>query len=110
MKKLRHLDNIRINHPFNGQLGMNDIKLRFNFLFTTTDSGRKINKALAEGSKLVNNTGKVVGDALSQAKSSFSSFFSSWSTSSSSSNNGSNTKTNKSANTSKVEGKNFTNL
>jgi hypothetical protein len=60
-------------------MGMNDIKLKFNFLFTTTDSGKKLNKALAEGSKM----GRAVGDALNQAKTSFSSFLSSWTTTSS---------------------------
>ncbi len=59
---------------------MNDIKLKFNFLFTTTESGKKINRALAEGTKM----GKAVGDALSHAKTSFSSFLSSWTSSPSS--------------------------
>lgn len=81
--QLQELDHVRLMHPFNGQISVNDIKLRFNFLFTTTESGRKLNKALAEGGKIVNNTGKAVGDAFSQAKSSFSSFLSSWSSSNS---------------------------
>ena len=86
IKKLKHLETVRLGHPFNGQLGVNDLKLRVNFLFTGTDSGRKLNKALAEGSKIVNTTGKAVGDALSQAKSSFTSFLSSWSSASASNN------------------------
>ena len=86
VKKLKHLETVRLGHPFNGQLGVNDLKLRVNFLFTGTDSGRKLNKALAEGTKIVNTTGRAVGDALSQAKSSFTSFLSSWSSASAASN------------------------
>ena len=62
-------------HPFNGQMGVNDIKLKFNFLITTTESGRKLNKAFMDTTKIVNSTGKAVGEVFSQAKSTFSSFF-----------------------------------
>ena len=79
LRQLKEVDQVRLIHPFNGQISVNDLKLRFNFLFTTTESGRKINKALAEGGKIVNTTGKAVGEAFSQAKSSFSSFLNSWS-------------------------------
>ena len=79
INQLQDLDKIKLNHPFSGQISVNDIKLRLNVLFTGTESGRKINKALMEGGKLVNNTGKAVGDALSQAKSTFNSFLSNWS-------------------------------
>ena len=79
LKELKEVDQIRVIHPFNGQISVNDLKLRFNFLFTTTESGRKINKALAEGGKIVNTTGKAVGEAFSHAKSTFSSFLNSWS-------------------------------
>ena len=33
MRRLRQLDDIGLAHPFNGQMGVNDIKLKFNFLF-----------------------------------------------------------------------------
>jgi hypothetical protein len=77
--KFQELEQTKLNHPFNGQISVSDIKLKFNFLFTTTESGRKLNKALHEGGKIVNNTSRAVGDAFSVAKSTFSSFFSSWS-------------------------------
>lgn len=77
--QLQDLEKIRLIHPFNGQISVNDIKLRFNLIFTSTESGRKINKALIEGGKLMNSTGKAVNEALSHAKVSFSSFFNNWS-------------------------------
>lgn len=113
LRKLQHLDSIKLTHPNSGTMGVHDIKLRFNFLFTTTDSGKKINKALAEGSKIVNTTGRAVGDALSQAKSSFSSFLSNWSNSSSpnSSINNSRNKDKSSGNLTRIENnQKFTNL
>jgi hypothetical protein len=84
VNQMQELDKVKISHPFNGQIGVNDIKLKLNVLFNTTESGRKINKALIEGGKIVNSTGKAVGDALTQAKSTFSSFLSNWSSPSSS--------------------------
>ncbi|RNA31247.1 late secretory pathway AVL9-like protein [Brachionus plicatilis] len=77
-QNLQDLEQVRLSHPFNGQMSVSDIKLKFNFLFSTTESGRKINKALAEGSKLVNNTGRVFGDAFNHAKLGFNSFFGGW--------------------------------
>lgn len=78
--KYQELNSTRLNHPFSGQISMGDLRLKFNVLFNGTESGRKLNKAFAEGGKLVNNTSKAVGDALSHAKSTFSSLFNSWST------------------------------
>lgn len=92
VSKLQHLESVKVNHPFSGTMGVHDIKLRFNFLFTTTDSGKKINKALAEGSKIMNTTGRAVGDALSHAKSSFTSLWSNWSSPNSSTNSSRNNK------------------
>ena len=66
--KYTELEQTRLSHPFNGQMSVSDIKLKFNFLFTGTESGRKINK--------------IVNNAVSQAKSTLGSFFSSWSSSS----------------------------
>ena len=80
--QLQELEKMRLMHPFNGQISVNDIKLRFNLIFTSTESGRKLNKAFIEGGKLMNNTGKAVNEALSQAKQSFSSFLNNWSLSS----------------------------
>lgn len=77
--QLQELERMRLMHPFNGQISVNDIKLRFNLIFTSTESGRKINKAFVEGGKLMNSTGKAVNEAFSQAKVSFSSFFNNWS-------------------------------
>ena len=82
--QLQELERMRLMHPFNGQISVNDIKLRFNLIFTSTESGRKINKAFVEGGKLMNSTGKAVNEAFSQAKVSFSSFFNNWSLASSS--------------------------
>ncbi len=75
LKRLQQLDDLSLGHPFNGQMGVNDIKLKFNFLITTTESGRKLNKAFMDTTKIVNSTGKAVGEVFSQAKSTFSSFF-----------------------------------
>jgi hypothetical protein len=83
--KYQELELTRLHHPFNGTMSVSDIKLKFNFLFQGTESGRKFNKALTEGGKIVNHTSRAVGDALSHAKSTFSSFFNSWSSSGSSS-------------------------
>jgi hypothetical protein len=79
MLNWQQLEKIRLAHPFNGQMNVGDLKLRFNYLIATTDSGKKINKALIEGGKIVNSTGKAVGEALSQAKSTFTSFLTNWS-------------------------------
>lgn len=78
LQNLQDIELIRLSHPFNGQMSVSDIKLKFNFLFSTTESGRKINRALAEGTKLVNNTGRVVGDAFNHAKMGFNSLFTGW--------------------------------
>lgn len=91
-QNLQDIEQVRLSHPFNGQISVNDIKLKFNFLFSTTESGRKINKALAEGSKIVNNTGKVFGDAFNQAKMGFNSLFGGWSSNSNSSDDKTNSK------------------
>lgn len=79
--QLQEVDQRRLAHPFNGQLGVSDIRLRFNFLFSNSESGRKLNRALEEGGKLVNTTSKAVGNVLNSAKSTFSSFLSNWSSS-----------------------------
>lgn len=65
---------MKISHPFNGQLNINDLKLRLMHTFSSTESGRKLNKAIIEGSKLVSNTGKAVVGSITQARSSLSSF------------------------------------
>jgi len=66
---------VRVFHPFNGQLSIGDVKLRLMHTFASTESGRKLNKALIEGSKLVNSTSKAVATGINQAKTSLSSFF-----------------------------------
>ena len=66
----------RITHPFNGSLNISDLKLKLMHTFSATESGRKVNKAIVEGSKLVATTGKAVIGGISQAKSSLSSFLS----------------------------------
>lgn len=85
LSQLQEVDQRRLSHPFNGQIGVSDIRLRFNFMFSNSESGRKLNRALEEGGKLVNTTGKAVGSVLSSAKSTFSSLLSNWSGSTSSS-------------------------
>lgn len=64
----------KITHPFNGSLNINDLRLKLMHTFSATESGRKVNKAIVEGSKLVTTTGKAVIGQLSQARSSLSSF------------------------------------
>uniref|UniRef100_A0A336KFQ2 CSON008327 protein n=1 Tax=Culicoides sonorensis TaxID=179676 RepID=A0A336KFQ2_CULSO len=57
-------------HPFAGNLSVADMKLRIAQSMHNTESGRKINQA-------VNQTSKVVGGAISTAKSTFTSWWSS---------------------------------
>lgn len=67
--------NSKAYHPFNGQLNVNDLKLKIMHTFSSSEQGRKINKALAEGSKIVTSASKTVFSGLNQAKSGLSSFF-----------------------------------
>ena len=69
----------KITHPFHGQLNISDIKLKLMHTFSSTESGRKLNKAIVEGSKLVTTTGKAVVGGISQAKSSLTSFLNNFS-------------------------------
>ncbi|CAG9861818.1 unnamed protein product [Phyllotreta striolata] len=63
-------------HPFAGQLSVADMKLRFAHTMQNTESGRKINQAMATTGKAVVTTGKAVGGAISQAKGALSSWWS----------------------------------
>ncbi|XP_028143880.1 late secretory pathway protein AVL9 homolog [Diabrotica virgifera virgifera] len=63
-------------HPFAGQLSVADMKLRFSHTMQNTESGRKLNQAMASTGKAVVTTGKAVGGALSHAKGALSSWWS----------------------------------
>nr|XP_023015382.1 late secretory pathway protein AVL9 homolog isoform X1 [Leptinotarsa decemlineata] len=63
-------------HPFAGQLSVSDMKLRLAHTIQNTESGRKINQAMASTGKAVATTSKAVGGALNQAKGAFSNWWS----------------------------------
>ncbi|XP_008548738.1 late secretory pathway protein AVL9 homolog [Microplitis demolitor] len=70
------INNVEPGHPFAGQLSVQDMKLRFSHTMQNTESGRKINQAMATTGRAVATTGKAVGGALSQAKGAFSNWWS----------------------------------
>lgn len=55
-------------HPFQGQLSMADMRLKFQHTMQSSDGGRKLNQAVAY-------TGKAMGGALNQAKSTLNSWW-----------------------------------
>jgi len=65
------IDDVHAGHPFQGQMGLSDIKIRLSNVMqdvaTKTERGRRIGQAVAD-------TGKAVGGALNSARS----FVSSW--------------------------------
>ncbi|KAJ8948162.1 hypothetical protein NQ318_009254 [Aromia moschata] len=63
-------------HPFAGQLSVADMRLRLAHTMQNTESGRKINQAMASTGKAVATTSKAVGGAFSQARGAFSSWWS----------------------------------
>ncbi|KYN21345.1 Late secretory pathway protein AVL9 like protein [Trachymyrmex cornetzi] len=69
------IHNIEPGHPFAGQLSVQDMKLRLSHTMQNTESGRKLNQAMATTGRAVATTGKAVGGALSQAKGAFSNWW-----------------------------------
>ncbi|CAH0554963.1 unnamed protein product [Brassicogethes aeneus] len=67
---------VHAGHPFAGQLSVADMKLRLAHTMQNTESGRKINQAMASTGRAVATTSKAVGGAISQAKGAFSSWWS----------------------------------
>uniref|UniRef100_A0A6M2DGJ9 Putative late secretory pathway protein avl9 n=1 Tax=Xenopsylla cheopis TaxID=163159 RepID=A0A6M2DGJ9_XENCH len=67
--ELQNFDEIPASHPCVGQLSVGDVKLRLTQTMQNSESGRKINLA-------VTNTSRVVGGALSQARGVFSNWWS----------------------------------
>ncbi|KAH9505165.1 late secretory pathway protein avl9 [Bulinus truncatus] len=65
-------------HPFQGNLSMADVRVRFNHTLQSTERGRKLNAAVVQTGKYVVQTGKVFGGAFTSAKSAVSGWFSSW--------------------------------
>ncbi|XP_064613767.1 late secretory pathway protein AVL9 homolog [Liolophura sinensis] len=65
-------------HPCQGNLSVNDIRVRFTSAMQNSDRGRKINSAMAQTGKYVAQTGRAVGGAFNQAKSTVSSWISNW--------------------------------
>ncbi|KOX71463.1 Late secretory pathway protein AVL9 like protein [Melipona quadrifasciata] len=70
------INNVEPGHPFAGQLSVQDMKLRLSHTMQNTESGRKLNQAMASTGRAVATTGKAVGGALSQAKGAFSNWWS----------------------------------
>ncbi|XP_034948866.1 late secretory pathway protein AVL9 homolog [Chelonus insularis] len=70
------INNVEPGHPFAGQLSVQDMKLRFSHTMQNTESGRKINQAMATTGRAVATTGKAVGGAISQAKGAFATWWS----------------------------------
>lgn len=75
-----HLGVLEVNpgHPFQGQLSMSDMKLKFSHTMQSSERGRRINTAVVNTGKAVVQTGKAVGGALTSAKSVVSSWWSSF--------------------------------
>ncbi|XP_076756647.1 late secretory pathway protein AVL9 homolog [Xylocopa sonorina] len=69
------INNVEPGHPFAGQLSVQDMKLRLSHTMQNTESGRKINQAMASTGRAVATTGKAVGGAISQAKGAFSNWW-----------------------------------
>lgn len=74
--KKPEIHNVESGHPFAGQLSVQDMKLRLSHTMQNTESGRKLNQAMASTGRAVATTGKAVGGALSQAKGAFSNWWS----------------------------------
>ncbi|XP_012273117.1 late secretory pathway protein AVL9 homolog isoform X2 [Orussus abietinus] len=70
------INSVEPGHPFAGQLSVQDMKLRLSHTMQNTESGRKINQAMASTGRAVATTGKAVGGAISQAKGAFSNWWS----------------------------------
>ncbi|XP_011297232.1 late secretory pathway protein AVL9 homolog [Fopius arisanus] len=70
------IHSVEPGHPFAGQLSVQDMKLRLSHTMQNTESGRKINQAMATTGRAVATTGKAVGGALSQAKGAFTTWWS----------------------------------
>ncbi|KFM58158.1 Late secretory pathway protein AVL9-like protein, partial [Stegodyphus mimosarum] len=75
-----HLGILEVNpgHPFQGQLSMSDMKLKFSHTMQSSERGRRLNTAVVNTGKAVVQTGKAVGGALTSAKSVVSSWWSSF--------------------------------
>jgi len=53
--------NVIPGHPFNGQLSVTDMKLRLSHTMQNTEQGRKLNQAVTQTGKYVQQTGKAFG-------------------------------------------------
>lgn len=67
---------INPGHPFHGQMNMADMRLRIYHTMQNTERGRKLNQVVSSTGKVVSQTSKVVGGAISSAKSVVSSWWS----------------------------------
>ncbi|XP_022099015.1 late secretory pathway protein AVL9 homolog [Acanthaster planci] len=70
------IDYVLASHPCQGQLSVQDMKIRLQSAMQTTERGKKINSALNRTSVAMLHTGKAVGGALSSAKSAVSAWIS----------------------------------
>ncbi|XP_069110409.1 late secretory pathway protein AVL9 homolog [Argopecten irradians] len=70
------MQNIALGHPYHGNLGVSDIRMRLSHTMQNTERGKKINAAVSQTGKYVMQTGKVVGGAITHARSAMSSWFS----------------------------------
>ncbi|XP_048755693.2 late secretory pathway protein AVL9 homolog isoform X2 [Ostrea edulis] len=72
------MKNVLVGHPCQGHLGMSDIKMRLAHNLQNTERGKKINAAMVQTGRYVEQAGKAVGGAIVNAKSAMSSWFSGW--------------------------------
>ncbi|XP_023234100.1 late secretory pathway protein AVL9 homolog [Centruroides sculpturatus] len=63
-------------HPFQGQMSMADMKLRIFHTMQSTERGRRLNRMVSGTGKVVSQTGRAVGGAISGARSAVSSWWS----------------------------------
>ncbi|XP_061179764.1 late secretory pathway protein AVL9 homolog [Saccostrea echinata] len=70
--------NVLVGHPCQGNLAMSDIKMRLSHNLQNTERGKKINAAMVQTGRYVEQAGKAVGGAIVNAKSAVSSWFSGW--------------------------------
>lgn len=71
------LQEVEARHPYErAQISMADMKLKISHSMQSSEKGKKINQAVANTGKVVMQTSKVVGGAITSAKSFMSSWFS----------------------------------
>ncbi|KAK3093120.1 hypothetical protein FSP39_011330 [Pinctada imbricata] len=73
------MTDVPTGHPFRGNLAVGDIRMRLQHNLQNTERGKKINAAVVQTGKYVEQAGKAVGGAITNARSAVTSWFSSFS-------------------------------